>query len=361
MNSLAASAIIALLAAPAAYAADGFACTLGNASTSTFTVNSAVPFTGTMIGDTSATPPTRTKAGSFTIFPPFVSCGTFGPTQNDPLSISGSITASGGNTNIRPTGGFSIFIDPGAGTASVQNLHLDLLGGSAAAINAGLSNFRYPSFCTVDPSCALPFLIPISFNLSTLNITSVTLTQNAGVASGTLTPAMSGGYDFAIPVTATLTTAANFNGSPLDSTPQPVPIVFAGHIAVAPDGQSATVTSSFDLSAAPPIPGDPVSLPPTPFTTPPGSPLCAGLNLILTLTVSSPTLSIDATANLDAPGVRLRCKCDWNQTGAVTVQDLFDFLVNFFANDADFNGEGGTTVQDLFDFLGCFFELPPPC
>jgi hypothetical protein len=51
------------------------------------------------------------------------------------------------------------------------------------------------------------------------------------------------------------------------------------------------------------------------------------------------------------------CKADFNQTGGVTVQDIFDFLAAWFAGDpsADFNG-GGLSVQDIFDFLGAWFQ-----
>lgn len=360
-HPLLATAAAALLTASAAHAIDGFACTLSTSSTGSYTINAAAPFTGTMIGDTTATPATRTKTGSIVIFPPSVNCGTFGATQNDPLTISGSITGSGSSSSLRPTGTFSIFIDSATGTASVQSLTLNLLGSATASVAGGLSNFRYPTFCTVNPTCSLPFLTPISLTLGTLDITSLTAVQDPGAATGTLTPAMSGGFDFAIPVTLTATTVASFNGAPFDVAPQTLPIVLTGHITIAPDGQTATVTSSIDLDIAPPSPTEPVALPATPFTTPTGSPLCAGLNLILNLTVTSTTITVDAAAAITAPGTRLRCPCDWNQSGSVTVQDIFDYLNGYFSNNGDFNGEGGTTVQDIFDFLSCYFSRPLPC
>jgi hypothetical protein len=51
------------------------------------------------------------------------------------------------------------------------------------------------------------------------------------------------------------------------------------------------------------------------------------------------------------------CKADFNQSGQVNVQDIFDFLAAWFANGAgaDFNGTGGITVQDVFDFLAAWF------
>jgi hypothetical protein len=51
------------------------------------------------------------------------------------------------------------------------------------------------------------------------------------------------------------------------------------------------------------------------------------------------------------------CKANFNQTGGVSVQDIFDFLNAWFAGApaADVNGVGGITVQDIFDFLGLWF------
>lgn len=48
---------------------------------------------------------------------------------------------------------------------------------------------------------------------------------------------------------------------------------------------------------------------------------------------------------------------DVNNSGSVTVQDIFDFLGFYFANDlrADVNHTNTVTVQDIFDFLGMYF------
>jgi hypothetical protein len=49
------------------------------------------------------------------------------------------------------------------------------------------------------------------------------------------------------------------------------------------------------------------------------------------------------------------CACDWVDSGAITSQDFFDFLNDFFLSNADFNASGATDSQDFFDFLACFF------
>lgn len=53
------------------------------------------------------------------------------------------------------------------------------------------------------------------------------------------------------------------------------------------------------------------------------------------------------------------CRGDWNNSGGVSVQDIFDFEADYFAGDGDFNQVGGTTVQDLFDFLAAYFAGCP--
>jgi hypothetical protein len=53
------------------------------------------------------------------------------------------------------------------------------------------------------------------------------------------------------------------------------------------------------------------------------------------------------------------CLADYNNSGSVTVQDIFDFLVGYFTNDprADVNHSGlPVTVQDIFDFLTFYFS-----
>jgi hypothetical protein len=51
------------------------------------------------------------------------------------------------------------------------------------------------------------------------------------------------------------------------------------------------------------------------------------------------------------------CRADYNQSGGVTVQDIFDFLSGYFTANpaADINGVGGVTVQDIFDYLATYF------
>ncbi|MFN7020983.1 MAG: matrixin family metalloprotease [Phycisphaerales bacterium] len=51
------------------------------------------------------------------------------------------------------------------------------------------------------------------------------------------------------------------------------------------------------------------------------------------------------------------CPADFNLSGVVSVQDLFDYLAAYFAGDpnADVNASGALTVQDLFDYMALYF------
>ncbi len=361
-TTLVAAAVTAAVLSAAAEGADVYPCTITpDSSTASFSMNASAPFAGTMVGDTTATPPTRTKTGTLAFFPlpPHANCTAFGATQNDPLNISGTMAASGSGSNIHPSGTFTLGIDTVAGTSSITGATLNLLGGSTASVAANLNNFTYPTFCTINPTCGVPFLVAISLPVGSLTVTSMTAVQDPGTANGSLTAAAGGGYDFAIPVTLTVTADANFAGSPFPLEPQSVPVVLTGHVDIS--GDTATVTSSLMLDLSPPGVTTPTPFPPTPFTIPPGTGLCDGANLILSLTINSSTVSVTADSDLVASGTRAACPCDWNHSGAISVQDIFDFLASYFGGAGDFNGQGGSTVQDIFDFLACYFGRPLPC
>ena len=82
------------------------------------------------------------------------------------------------------------------------------------------------------------------------------------------------------------------------------------------------------------------------------------------VTVTSPIVGNFAEVDNLGWGITVTpaaCRPDFNNSGAVTVQDIFDFLAAWFAADprANFNATGGITVQDIFDFLSAWFAGCP--
>jgi hypothetical protein len=55
------------------------------------------------------------------------------------------------------------------------------------------------------------------------------------------------------------------------------------------------------------------------------------------------------------------CLADFNGSGVVSVQDMFDYITAWDARlpSADFNGIGGVSVQDLFDFITAWYAACP--
>lgn len=45
------------------------------------------------------------------------------------------------------------------------------------------------------------------------------------------------------------------------------------------------------------------------------------------------------------------CLIDWDHSGAINSQDLFEYLVSFFAGDADYDGDSDTDLRDFDVFL----------
>jgi hypothetical protein len=68
-------------------------------------------------------------------------------------------------------------------------------------------------------------------------------------------------------------------------------------------------------------------------------------------------LRLAAFAGPGTANLTIYCAADFNVSGMASVQDIFDFLAAYFANDprADFNASGAISVQDIFDFLAAYF------
>ncbi|MFN7021456.1 MAG: kelch repeat-containing protein [Phycisphaerales bacterium] len=79
---------------------------------------------------------------------------------------------------------------------------------------------------------------------------------------------------------------------------------------------------------------------------------------VYTCVVTSPCGTTPVSLSVQ---VTVSCPADFNNSGTVTVQDIFDFLAAYFGGDmrADVNNSGTLTVQDIFDFLAIYFAGCP--
>ncbi len=130
------------------------------------------------------------------------------------------------------------------------------------------------------------------------------------------------------------------------------------------NGAGITATSTLNLNINQ-TNATPVPITPTPVNVT-GAPLCNGMNLILSGTITSQSLGFTSNAALTSAGTRVPCACDFDASGGVSVNDLFAFLAAWFAQNgqtapalsADFDHNGSVSVNDLFEFLSCWFGQP---
>jgi hypothetical protein len=359
-----AALLAAFACAGAAAAGQTYLVTVNTAASSTTASATAnAPFTGTMTGENDTTRP-ATEQTRLKRMANIFSCGTFTPTTNDLVNISGAIGASGNSSGstLRPAGTFRLGIDTAAGTASVSKLNANLISSGSLSVAANLNNFTYQSFCAVNPSCTAPFLIPISFPLGNVTVTGLTAAQDPGaVAVGTLTPGSTPGtYTYSVPVTVTVTPAATFNGGALDTGAQTVQATVTGTVT---PGSPATVTASVSVDTGSQTNTTPTVLPASPTAFPSTSPICANINIIVSVTLTSTAFQSTASTSIAGSGPRVPCPVDFNGNFAVDLIDLFDFLTAWFANApaADYNGAGGVEILDIFDYITAWFSPPPGC
>lgn len=129
---------------------------------------------------------------------------------------------------------------------------------------------------------------------------------------------------------------------------------------------SCSVTSSAACgTASGAYQGNNTSCVPNPCTTPPGA-CCLGSTCVFVASIdctgptarfAGPGITCNFPGNLTTPC----CKANFNGTGGVSTQDVFDFLAAWFASSplADINNAGGITVDDIFIFLAAWFAGCP--
>jgi hypothetical protein len=375
-----------LAGAGSAFAGEAYTLTVSAPTSAvTYSFNASAPFSATIAGDpmpvqppapAPAVLPSRLKRGTTGFICVFTNnCTSIAANVNETSAFTGTLAGSGSNASTtpqRPTGTYTIAINPGAGTAEARDINLNLVGSTPIVTSASINEFAAsPPFClalgtSTAPACTVFSCAIPSVPLGSVSITSIAVTA-PGPAAGTLTPVAGdpASFDFNIPVLATVATTQTFQGSVFPSDPQTVPIVLSGRITRTGQGSGAgaTATTSFSASSAPPTNTTPSPLGAQQLLLPADSPLCANVPVIVNLTLTSTSTSVNTSATLNASGPRLRCPADIDTDGVRTVDDIFVFLNLWFASDprANFDGMGGITIDDIFIFLNAWFAAPFPC
>ncbi len=282
------------------------------------TQSANVQTSGTLIGDwdpENNPTGTRTKPGLF---------GPFGSTENLPVNVTlnGQI---GGPIQTAPTGTFRLTLDPAAGTVALDDLTLDLLGGTPLQRPITITLQSQP-FRTRNPTSVYPGGVPITLPIGAITVSQLTATQTGGLTPGTLTETSPNTYEFAVIAPVSYTLAADFLGTPLAPPPVPGVLALDGRIVIT--GQTARLTSTraVELSGTQPVG---VELPEFPLALPTVLPPGGTANLLMNLTLEEVGFTLDATASLVANGVvgpPLR-PGDMNCDGVVNFDDIDPFVL----------------------------------
>lgn len=332
---------IACLIAPALAVAQSYDLTLTGDSGLDGSIAVDVQTDGSLIGDWDPdTNPdgTRTKPGLF---------GSFGPTENVAVPATVGLLI-GDDLAATSAGGFSLTLDPDAGTLALVGASLDLLGGSPLALPTEIT-LQFDTFRTRAPDSTFIGGFPLTFPLGELALTALAFAQT-DQADGVLMPTGPGEFTFSIAVPGTLTGEVDAMGAPVALPPTPFVLPLTGAIII--DGDTVTLTSMTTIDQETleepmtALPGIPL---PLPTILPPGS----TANVMLDLTLETIVLDLMADLTLAARGeASSACPADCDGDGSLSLFDFLCFQNLFAAGDpgADCDGDGSLS---LFDFL-CF-------
>ncbi len=351
-------AALTLAAISSPILAQNYNCTVTStgpgASAMSASLNGSANFTGTLTGNyIQASNPTGSRVFNLILFgrrPP--------PPTNLTKNLHGNGNSSG-TANGTPVGTYSLNVNLTANTVTLSNLDSNLVGPATPNTSDVNATVTYDSFSTAAPDNDYPFLVPISLPLGTASLTALQVTQTAA-ASGPLTPAGAGHYTFSLSVPADVTATLDFEGSAVTQTSSQT-MSITGSVTPSPTSCAASLTIALSQSDTNPTPQP---QPPTPFDMPPITGSNGPAHLILTLTITNTSDSVNGSATLPAAGVIPPSTCgsaDFNCDGDIgTDADINAFFACLSGNcppapchsTADFNGDGDVgTDADIDAFF----------
>lgn len=354
----AALALLPFLPVLSAHASDPYLLTIQPGSSLNSNTSIFAPSTGTLIGDYDATSnPTGTRT-----LP-----GLFGGSGNNPIPLSLDIELGGDNTT-SPAGSITFLANPGAGTFAIAALSIDLLDETIIELPITAA-IEYSTFRTVSPSFLYLGGIPLTIPLGNAELILLSATLGDTPSGGTLTPNGDGSYTLAGIATLNVAVQARVLEEVIDGGVVPIAAPVGGTFTPAPDGLSASLTLSLDISNSSEVPGPFPAVENIPFDLPTLNP-DAPAHVLLTLEFQRIDIAIGGSVSGIASGP-LACRADFNLDGVPDILDFLDFFASFGEcqlqpapcpnplRDADFNSDGFVDILDFLDFLQAFSDGCP--
>jgi hypothetical protein len=245
--------------------------------------------------------------------------GLFGGSGNEVVpmtTVVDNLASFGGG----PTGSFGMDLDIPGFSMGIDDLDMDLLGGSAGSMSVDIT-LIFSTFRTYNPDSLYVGGIPLTIPLGNVNVTAATAQQTGASTAGALWPGTRpNDYDFTATVPVLFSLTADFNGSPISVPPFNLMMPVTGTITLT--GTGATISAGFSFAdqsfVNDPFPGfqiidQPVDVP---TILPPGF----TANLLLNATVGSIDTDIQIDINVVADGTpdcgfTAYCDANLNSTG----------------------------------------------
>jgi hypothetical protein len=300
------------------------------------TTDLTAPFTGTLIGNyDEINNPTGTRT-----LP-----GLFGGSGNNPIPYTASFQLAG-DIDTNPTGTLTLGVDSEALQIRVQDLDLDLLGGTPGELGATI-NINYTTFRTVQPSSLYPGGITIPVPVGNGSVSTLRMTQTGQGVFGVLVPQKDGTFTFAVAVPVETVIVADLLGNPVvDGTPIPGVLPLTGTLVEATKTVTLSLAVSDSQSQTQPLELDPFV--DQPLTLPTVFPTGGTANLLLSGDVTSVTIASALNAQINVSGVRATNPADLNGDGIVNAADLGIQLSAWgTSGPGDLNGDGAVNAPDI--------------
>lgn len=301
----------------------------------------SVPFAGTLIGDYDAK---SNPDGTRTV------PGVFGGSGNNPIPYEASFGIDGTATTA-PAGGFEFDWEPGASTALISSLAVDVVGAAAPELDVTLT-IEFSTFRTFNPDSLYPGGTPIPVPLGTATLASLSATQTAA-ATLSIAPnkGKGGGWTFSGLVPVEIAGTLLVQGQAFDLGPLASALPISGTLLEAGGGIELIATFEGEQAFDQVIDGPfPEQLVPLPTILPPGG----TANVIFSGIIERIFGTAGLSGTLVAASVAADPVGDLNGDGTVNGADLAILLADWgdAGGPADFDGNGIVDGADLAILLG---------